>query len=150
MHLDHGKCIALTIGEKRGAQPIGFLGIGETAGCQLQECRGCRAAIGNILKIVIAKTRTEGRGNGLDRIAEVEFGKVDGAAHDRQQVHQAGDDGIERLAEVGKLSGQFSQPCLFVSRIDDDRAIERVEGLYQRFCEPASWVLVTSSARNSR
>ena len=109
MHFDHGQCVALTIREKRGAQTIDFFGVCETAGCQLEECRRRRPTIGDILKVVIAKTRTQGWGNGLDRIAEVEFRKVDGAAHDRQQVHQAGDNRVKRGAKIGKLSRQFPQ-----------------------------------------
>ena len=54
MHFDHGKRVAPTIGAKRGTQTIGFLGISNTAGCQSQECLGCRGAIGNIFKIRLA------------------------------------------------------------------------------------------------
>ena len=47
---------------------------------------------------------------------------------------------LSDVAKIGKLSSQFLQPCLFVGRIDDDRPIERLKGLYQRFGKPAPWV----------
>lgn len=47
--------IALTIGEERGPQPIGFFGNKNIAEREPQECRGRRGAIGNILKVVITE-----------------------------------------------------------------------------------------------
>ena len=71
----------------------------------------------------------------------MEFGEVDGAAHNWQQVHQPSDQGGERRAEIGILPSQFFQPCLFIGRIDEDRSIEGREGLYQRFRELAPWIV---------
>ena len=61
MHLDHGERIALAIDAQSGPQPIDLLREREMAGRQLQERRGCRGAIGNIVKIVVAETGAEGR-----------------------------------------------------------------------------------------
>jgi len=66
---------------------------------------------------------------------------VDGAAHNRQQLHQPGDQGVERRAEIGILPSQVFQPYLFIDRVDEDRIIKGREGLYQRFRESAPWIV---------
>jgi hypothetical protein len=111
MHLHHGKGIALAIGEERGPQLIDLLGNREVARCELQECGRCRAAVGNALKVSVAEPGTEGGGDGFDRVAKFEFGEINGAAHDGQQVHQPGNQAVERCAEIGKLPSPFSLVC---------------------------------------
>src|ERR1019366_5435224 len=91
--------------------------------CQLQECRGRRFAVGDALKVIIAKTGAQSWGNQLDRVAEPEFWKVDGASHNGQEVCQSGDQSAERGVEVPKIRRQFLYPCLFISGINDDRII---------------------------
>jgi O-acetyl-ADP-ribose deacetylase (regulator of RNase III) len=66
MYLHHSKGIALAIHEERGPQMIDFIGNREVARCELQECGGRRATVGNAFKVVIAETRTERRANGFD------------------------------------------------------------------------------------
>src|SRR5580704_5234566 len=140
MHLHHGKGIALAIREERGPQMIDLLRNREVAGCEPQERGGCRATVGNTLKVGIAETGTEGLGNGFDGVAKAEFGKVDGASHDWQQVHQPGDQGAERLAEIGKFPSQLFQPRFFVGGIGENWTIEGCEGLDQGFCKSAPWI----------
>lgn len=105
MHSDKGECTALTIDEQSVAQAINVLGQCEFARCELEECRSGGLAIGNIVQIVVGDIRTQGLRNRLDRIAE--GGKVDGTAHDRQEIREPGDDGGEWLSEIGVLGSQL-------------------------------------------
>ena len=47
----------------------------EVAGCELQERGGCRATVGNALKVVVAETRIEGWGTDLMELLKWNSGK---------------------------------------------------------------------------
>src|ERR1051326_6855320 len=132
----------MAVRKERDPQLIDFLRNDDTSRCQLQERRGRAHAIGDPIKVVITETRTERRRDGLDRIAEPEFREVDRTTNDRQQVHQATDDGSELWAKIGEPRGQFAKSGLFVTRINDDRTVKRTKSVYQCFSEPAPWVAV--------
>ena len=79
-----------------------------------------------------SRKRDKVLGHRFDRVAESEFGEVDGAAHKWQRVHQPGDQGVERRAEIGILPSQFFQFCLFISRVDEDRRPRRPLSAFPR------------------
>jgi O-acetyl-ADP-ribose deacetylase (regulator of RNase III) len=62
MHLHNGKGIALAIREERGPQVTDLLRNREVAGCELQERGGCRATVGNALKVVNSRNPDRGLG----------------------------------------------------------------------------------------
>jgi hypothetical protein len=103
VHFDHGESIPFAICEELGSQAGYLMRSRESARRELQKSPCCRSAIGDAVEVVITETWAESRGNGLDRVTELELGKVDGAPHDGQQVRKSSDQGAEGRAEIGKI-----------------------------------------------